>query len=160
MDPAETEQIKYQLKITNTIYYALVLNMIVFLIVVMVILQNRDVEAVSDLDSIFTFVVPLLGFLVMMISRTLYNRMIADHTPHSNTLQKIVRFRKAKIISWALVEGGCIFALVASILTSNYLYIVVFILLFGYFFMLRPSGESLVRDMRLNSEESDLILRK
>jgi len=160
MDPAETEQIKYQLKITKTIYYALVLNMIVFFIVVMVILQNRDIEAGSELDSIFTFVVPLLGFLVMLISRTIYNRMIAEHTPKSNTLQKIMYFRKAKIISWALVEGGCIFALVASMLTSNYLYIVVFILLFGYFIMLRPSGESLIRDIRLNSEESDLILRK
>jgi hypothetical protein len=71
----------------------------------------------------------------------------------SDTLQKIQHFRKAKIISWALVEFGCIFALVASIITSNYLYAAVFIVLFGYFIMLRPSAESLMRDLRLNSEE-------
>ena len=160
MESAETEQIKYQLEITYTIYYALVLNLIVFFIVVIVILQNRDVEAPSKLDSIFTIVVPFIGFLVMLISRAIYNRMIANIDSGSNTLNKIVHFRKAKIISWALVEFGCIFALVASILTSNYLYIAVFILLFGYFIMLRPSGESLIRDMRLNLAESDLILRK
>jgi uncharacterized Tic20 family protein len=79
MDPAGTEQINYQIKITNTIYYALLLNLIVFFIVVMVILQNKDVDAGSELDSIFTFVVPLIGFLVMLISRTLYNRMIANY---------------------------------------------------------------------------------
>jgi energy-converting hydrogenase Eha subunit C len=96
----------------------------------------------------------------MLISRAIYNRMISNFDSGSNALTKIVHFRKAKIISWALVEGGCFFALVASIITSNYLYIAVFILLFGFFITLRLSGESLIRDMRLNSEESDLILRK
>lgn len=160
MNSSESADIKNQHKITNTIYYALILNLIVFFIVVMVIIQNRDVEAGSELDSIFTFVVPLIGFLVMLLSRAIYNRMISNLDSGSNTLNKIAHFRKAKIISWALIEGGCFFALVASIITSNYLYIAVFILLFGYFIMLRPSGESLKRDMRLNSEEIDLILRK
>ena len=160
MNLSESAELKNQNKITNTIYYALSLNLIVFFIVVMVILQNGDVEAGSKLDSIFTFIVPLIGFLVMMISRAIYNKMVANIDSGINTLNKITHFRKAKIISWALVEFGCIFALVATIITSNYLYIAVFILLFGYFIMLRPSGESLVRDMRLNSEESDFILRK
>jgi hypothetical protein len=74
-------------------------------------------------------------------------------------LQKITHYRTAKIVSWAMIESACFVALVATMLTSNYLYTVVFIFLVGYFILMRPSMESLIRDMRLNSEESDLILK-
>ena len=59
-----------------------------------------------------------------------------------------------------MIEGACFFALVATMLTSNYLYIAVYIFLLGYFFLMRPSKESLVQDMRLNSVESDIILER
>ncbi len=85
--------------------------------------------------------------------------MISKYDSASSLLQKITYYRTAKIVSWAMIEGGCFLALVATILTSNYLYVAVFIFLFGYFLLLRPSTESLIRDMRLNSEESDLILK-
>ena len=112
-----------------------------------------------NLISIFTFLVPLFGLMMMLISRTVYNQMISKNDLGGSLLQKIGYYRTAKIVSWAMIEGGCFLALVATILTSNYLYVVVFIFLFGYFVLLRPSIESLIRDMRLNSEESDLILR-
>jgi len=159
MNTPESAQIKNQIKNTNTIYYLLGSYLIVLFVVVLLVTVKRKPVA-SELNSIFTLIVPSLGFIMMLISRTVYNRMIANCDLENNTLQKVAQFRKSKIISWALVEGGCIFALVASIITSNYLYIVVFILLFGYFIMLRPFTESLIRDMRLNSNESDLILRK
>ena len=85
--------------------------------------------------------------------------MISKNDLGGSLLQKIGYYRTAKIVSWAMIEGGCFLALVATMLTSNYLYVVVFIFLFGYFVLMRPSNESLIRDMRLNSEESDLVLR-
>ena len=58
-----------------------------------------------------------------------------------------------------MVESAYFLALIATILTSNYLYVVVAIFLFGYFLMLKPSGKSLILDMRLNSNASDIILK-
>jgi len=84
--------------------------------------------------------------------------MILKFDSSTNLHQKISHYRTAKIVSWAMIEGACFFALVATMLTSNYLYVAVYIFLFGYFFLMRPSKESLIRDMHLNSEESDLIL--
>jgi hypothetical protein len=103
-------------------------------------------------------VVPIFGLMMMFISRMIYNQMILKFDSAANLLQKISHYRTAKIVSWAMIEGACFFALVATMLTSNYLYVAVYIFLFGYFFLMRPSKESLIRDMRLNSEESDLIL--
>ncbi|MDH3267660.1 MAG: hypothetical protein OEM46_02280 [Ignavibacteria bacterium] len=159
MKTFENPEIQNQKRITNTIYFSLVFGLLVFFIIVIILIQDKKAEGNEDLDMIFTFLVPLIGLVVMFISRMIYNQMISKYNSTISLLQKISYYRTAKIISWAMIEGGCFLALVATFLTSNYLYVVVFIFLFGYFLLLRPSNESLIRDMRLNSEESDLILK-
>ncbi len=160
MKTTENSPIKIQLKVINIIFFALLSSMILFLAVVLIIIQDKRFSEGSELDKVFTFFVPVFGLLMMFLSRTIYNRMISKVDRSSNLFQKINHFRTSKIVSWALVEGACLLALVATMLTSNYLYIVVFVFLFGYLIMIKPSKESLVRDMRLNSEESDLILKR
>jgi len=152
--------IKNQLRVNNIIYYSLITGLLLFLIVVMVFIQVNDLTAGKELDNIFTFLVPLFGLMMMFISRMIYNQMILKFDSTANLLQKISHYRTAKIVSWAMIEGACFFALVATMLTSNYLYIAVYIFLLGYFFLMRPSKESLVQDMRLNSVESDIILER
>lgn len=156
---SENSQIKNQNRITNMIYITLILGLTIFFVVVMILIQNRNAENGNEIDNIFTFIVPFFGLMMMLISRNIYYRMISKFE-HGGLSQKIGYYRTAKIISWAMIEGGCFFALVATILTSNYLYVAVFILLYGYFLMIRPTIESLIRDMRLNTDESELLLRK
>jgi hypothetical protein len=156
---SNNSDIKNQLRVTNTIFYSLIAGLLLFFIVVMVFIQDNDPTAGKELDNIFTFLVPMFGLVVMFISRMIYNQMILKFDSGTNLLRKISHYRTAKIVSWAMIEGACFLALVATILTSNYLYVAVYIFLFSYFFLMRPLKESFVRDMRLNSEESDLILK-
>jgi predicted membrane channel-forming protein YqfA (hemolysin III family) len=121
--------------------------------------QNKEPSIGEELDNIFTIVVPVLGLVMMFSSRMIYNQLISRYDTSHNLLKKISYYRMAKIISWAMIESTCLLALLATMLTSNYLYIAVFIFLFGYFFLMKPSKESLIQDMRLSSEESDLILK-
>jgi hypothetical protein len=151
--------IKNQLRVTNTIYYSLITGLLLFLIVVMVFIQDSNPTAGRELNNIFTFLIPIFGLMMMFTSRMIYNQMILKFDSTANLIQKISHYRTAKIVSWAMIEGACFFALVATMLTSNYLYTVVFLFLIGYFVLMRPSKESLVRDMHLNQEESDLILK-
>jgi len=156
MNPSE---IKNQLKVTNTIYFALLGGLIIFFILVVILIQNKNREVNTDLDRVFTFVIPVFGLVMMFISRFSYNQMISKYDSNKDLLQKTTYYRIAKIISWAMIEGACFFALVATILTSNYLYVAVFVFLIGYFILRRPSVESLIKDMQLSSDESNLILK-
>jgi hypothetical protein len=159
MTASEPAEIKNQIRITNTIYYSLVTGMLLFFIVVVVLIQDKDSSAGKEFDNIFNIVVPVFGLMMMFISRLIYNQMISKYDSSSSLIQKIYNYRTAKIISWAMIESACLLVLVATMLTSNYLYVAVFIFLFGFFFLMKPSKESLISDMRLNSDESDLILK-
>ncbi|OGU68216.1 MAG: hypothetical protein A2W30_09360 [Ignavibacteria bacterium RBG_16_36_9] len=159
MTTYEPADIKNQIRITNTIYYSLVTGLLLFFIIVIVLIQDKDPSAGKDIDNIFTMVVPVFGLMMMFISRMIYNQMISKLDASSSLIHKLSGYRTAKIIAWAMIESACLLALVATMLTSNYLYVAVFIFLFGYFFLMKPSKESLVRDMRLNSAESEIILK-
>jgi hypothetical protein len=155
----DTLELKNQIKITNILFYSLLSGLLIFFAVVMVIIQDMDNSGNADIDKIFLFIVPVFGLAIMFLSRMIYNQMLSRFNSGGSILQKITYYRTAKIVSWAMIEGACFLALVATMLTSNYLYTVVFLFLIGYFILMRPSKESLIRDMRLNSEESDLILK-
>lgn len=155
-DPTD---IKNQIRITRTIYYALVFGLLIFFIVVLVLIQEKYLSIEKDLDNIFTIIVPVYGLMMMFVSRMIYNQMISKIEVNNSLIQKLMSYRTAKIVSWAVLESACLLALVATMLTSNYLYVAVFVFLFGYFILMRPSKESFIRDMRLNSDESDLIFK-
>jgi len=152
-------QITNQLKMTKTIYYLLFSGMLLFFIIAVIFMQSNEAEMEKYPDKVFMLIVPLFGLLTMLISRTLHSRMISNYSTGTDVLKKIMRYRTAKIVSWAMVEAAYFLALIATILTSNYLYVTVAIFLFGYFFMLKPSGKSLMLDMHFNSEASDIILK-
>ena len=157
MTTTEPAEIKNQIRITKSIYYSLAAGLLLFFIVI-VLIQDKDPSAGKDINNIFTLIVPVFGLIIMFSSRMIYNRLISKLDASKSLIQKISGYRTAKIVAWAMIESACIFALVATRLTSNYLYVAVYIFLFGYFLLLRSSTESLIRDMRLNSEESDLLL--
>ena len=159
MTASEPVEIQNQMRITNVIYYALVTGLLLFFIVVIVLIQDKDLSTGKGVDNIFTIIVPVFGLMMMFLSRMIYNQMLSKIDAGSSLIQKISGYRTAKIVAWAMIEGACFFALVATMLTSNYLYVAVFVFLFGYFILMKPSKEYFIRDMHLNSDESDLILK-
>ena len=159
MAAPENSGIIIQLKVTNIMYYSMITGVILFFIVVMVVIQSKDPSEYKELNEIFRIVVPLIGLMMMFISRMVYNKMVSKYNADDSLIKKITDYRTAKIVSWAMIDGACFFSLVAAMITADYLYIAVFIFLFGYFFLMKPSKESFIRDVRLNSEQSDLILK-
>ena len=156
---SSNSEIANQLRVTKKIYTSIFTGLLIFLIIVIVISQENNADGGNSLDKVFTVIVPLFGLLMMVFSKMVYNKMVSGYLSGTDLVEKIMRYRTAKIISWAMVEAACLFALVATMLTSNYLYIAVVIFLLGYLFMLKPSKESLIHDLQLEKTESNLVLK-
>ena len=156
---SSNSEIANQLRVTKKIYTSIFTGLLLFLIIVIVISQENNADSGNSLDKVFTVIVPLFGLLMMVFSKMVYNKMVSGYLSGTDLVEKIMRYRTSKIISWAMVEAACLFALVATMLTSNYLYIAVVIFLLGYLFMLKPSKESLIHDLQLNTTESNLVLK-
>ena len=79
--------------------------------------------------------------------------------PTESVIEKLGKYRTFKIISWAILEGAGLFSLIAFYITSNYLYVIIFILIFIFFLLNRASREGFVQDIQLSVSEKDTLFK-
>ena len=96
--------------------------------------------------------------MMMIFSRFLYSKNIYGVDENENVKTKIAKYRTFKIIQWALVESATMLSLIGLMSTGNHLYSAVFIFLIGYFFLVKPSKENFVSELKLNSADAHELL--
>lgn len=146
-------------RVTTIIFSVLAAGQLLMLAVFIFLHKDSSAPINTSLDNIFTFIVPLAGLISMFLSKFLYGQNILKAEQTESIIQKLNKYRSFKIISWAVLESAALFSLVAFFATANYLYVVVFIFVFGFFLFNRPSKEGFVTDMHLTGPVKESILR-
>lgn len=146
-------------RVTTIIFSALAAGQLLMLAVFIFLHKDSSAPINTSLDNIFTFIVPLAGLISMFMSRFLYGQNILNSEQTESIIQKLNKYRSFKIISWAVLESAALFSLVAFFATANYLYVAVFIFVFGFFLFNRASKEGFVIDMQITGPIKETILR-
>jgi len=152
--------ISEQFRLTGIIYGALIIGLITFFAITLFIVENKKVEPVQSINEIFKFLIPIVGFAVMFLARSIYNKNISSVNFNEDLLAKITKYRTFKIIQWAQIEGGAFLSLIGFILTGNYLYAIVFLFLLGYLILIKPSKEQFISDLKISSEQDKIFSKK
>lgn len=147
-------------RVTTIVFSALAVGQLLMLAVFIFVHKDSSAPINSSLDNVFTFIVPLAGLFSMFLSKFLYGQNILKTEQAESTALKLNKYRTYKIISWAVLESAALFSLVAFFATANYLYVVVFIFVFGFFLFNRPSKEGFVTDMQVTGPVKEAILRE
>jgi len=152
--------ISEQLRVTWIIYGVLIFGLITFFAIALFIVENKKIEPIRSINEIFKFLIPIAGFAVMFLVRGIYNKNISSVNFSDDLLVKIAKYRTFKIIQWAQIESGAFLSLVGFILTGNYLYAIVFLLLLGYLILIKPSKEQFISDLKISSEQDKIFSKK
>ena len=142
----------------NIIFFALSAGQL-FMLAVIWFLNSDRTHFPNELERYFIFIVPTVGLISMFLSRFVYSQALIKLNPTYSIPEKLMKYRTFKIISWAILEGAALFSLVAFFVTANYLYVAVFIFVFGFFLFNRPSKEGFVIDMQITGPIKETILR-
>jgi len=153
----DDNNISEQFRLTGIIYGALIIGLITFFAIALFIVENKMVEPIQSIDEIFKFIIPIAGFAVMFLARSIYNKNISSVNISEDLLAKIAKYRTFKIIQWAQIESGAFLSLVGFILTSNYLYAIVFLFLLGYLILIKPSKEQFINDLKISDEQDKIF---
>lgn len=153
----DDNNISEQFRLTGIIYGALIIGLITFFAIALFIVENKMVEPIQSIDEIFKFIIPIAGFAVMFLARSIYNKNISSFNFSEDLLSKISKYRTFKIIQWAQIESGAFLSLVGFILTSNYLYAIVFLFLLGYLILIKPSKEQFINDLKISDEQDKIF---
>jgi len=146
-----------QFRVIGIIYVGLIFGMITFFAIALFIVENKKFEPIHSVDEIFKLVIPLAGFAVMFLARSIYNKNISSVNYNENLLYKISKYRTFKIIQWALVESVAFLSNVGFIITGNYLYAIVFLFMLGFFILIKPTKEQLLRDFKISNDQKIML---
>lgn len=149
-------KLKEILKSSLIIFYALLLGQIVFLLISLYLVSSNIIPTNPDLSLILIFT--LLFFLspLLVAGPIIYRKLISKQYDNNKTLeQKMILYRQGMIIKLAMVEGASIFSIVCFLITGNYLFIIIAILLISLFFLHRPSLEKFASDFNISISELD-----
>jgi hypothetical protein len=111
-----------------------------------------SVRTDGDLKGVLDYLVPLFMFTSIFASRFLYRSLISK-ARLADFSSKIKQYRIAVIAVLAILEGANLMAIIALMLTGEYLYAAASVIMFLLFILNAPSEERFRMDLELTNEE-------
>jgi uncharacterized membrane protein len=142
-----------QLKI---IFIALASGQIVYFLISLVLIMNELVTTNKDFSTVWGFVVPILVVILVVTSKLLYNYLINSKFEKTSEDEKITSYRTGNIIKFALLEGANLISITFYLLTGDFLYAGMFVIVMGIFFANFPGKEKFMMEFGLSSCENNL----
>lgn len=137
-----------QLKI---IFIALASGQLIYLLIASILLMNDMVETNRDFSTVLGFVVPILVVIMAAASKLVYNYLINSKLESSSQAEKINVYRTGNIIRYTLIEGANLISITSYLITGDFLYAGLFVIVMGIFFINYPSKEKFITEFGLSS---------
>jgi hypothetical protein len=107
----------------NILFYGFMSGGLIFFLITYLAFQSKQLEAsATDLSSSFTYIVPLVCIMEFSLAIFLFDLMAKKIPSMESLREKLSTYFRGKLIQWALIEGGGLFAIVAYFLTGNQMY--------------------------------------
>jgi hypothetical protein len=139
----------------DILFFALLAGQVMFSLVMLglLITENVVVQADANLLNILLVVVVFAGATSVVASTKVY-RLKLQSIPATVTLaEKLVQFRSACIIRWAILEFPSLLAVVASFVTGNMIFLALAGIMMVYFYTIKPTPEKAANDLNLDMDE-------
>ncbi|MDP2364212.1 MAG: hypothetical protein Q8M94_10645 [Ignavibacteria bacterium] len=151
---------KENFKVNYTIFFALLTGLIMFVLIAYLAILKDIKDSDRSLLNIFMFVVPAFAIVMIFLSRFMYNKISQQVNGASSLFEKIGKYRTAKIVSWAMLEGAGLFSIVAFIITHSEFFLIVFFVIVGAFILSKPSIEEFMNDFKIEVNEQDELTKQ
>ncbi|HCT30994.1 MAG TPA: hypothetical protein DIW31_09735 [Bacteroidales bacterium] len=137
---------------------ALILGQLFFLaIAIYLIIQTGMGFGDVNMKDVFIYVVPSFAAISIAASFFVFKSKLSKLKESQTLDQKLVEYRSAQIIRWALLEGPSFFAIIVFLLTGQYLFVGIVAIIILFFIPTFPSANSFEQDLELTWEEKNQL---
>lgn len=142
----------------QVVWSALVIGQLFFGAVAVYLVNFGGVKVeIPDLNKSLLYIIPTIAIISVFGSSYIFKMRLVALKDKTDLNAKFLDYRSALIVRWALLEGPSFLAIVAFILTGNYLLLSIAALIILFFIFIMPSKSKLESDLELSwQEENDL----
>lgn len=132
---------------------AMIAGMVFFLLVITYLISTQGPIA-PDLQMVFQYIGPGIGFGTMVMSNWLYKARLKTIPSDAPLTDKMTVYRSAKILSFALLDGGGLLNAMGFFLTGHWMYLAIVGFILVIFLLARPTPQSASNDLELMGEDA------
>lgn len=137
------------------IYLALGLGMLLFTAISFYIKRSEAFFEIPNSDDVFFVIGPATLVAGMVIGNFLYQKLSQPIRTDLPLKRRVSAYFTSNIIRFALIESP-VFVLVLIFLTGGNLFYLLFTLIgLIYFITLQPKNQKMIKDLKLNYEETE-----
>jgi Ni,Fe-hydrogenase I cytochrome b subunit len=143
-----------ELKALLIIHRALLTGLLLFSIVAFYLVYSKTfADGFQELDKILQVIAIVLSAGGFYIGTVLFKKKLAEAKELQTGMPKFAHYRAACILQWALIEGPCLFVIVSFLLTGNYAFLALAVVLMLLFTMMAPSKLKIAFQLQLSEQE-------
>lgn len=137
------------------IFFALIAGQLIYFFVALILVGNNSFAVDEDYENLPGFLALLIIVSLVISSKYLYRRLISAQTGNSTLDEKINSYRTNNIIKFALLEGANLISITFYLLTGDFLYLAMFIIVLALNFIYFPGKEKFMMDFELTPEDME-----
>lgn len=139
------------------LHAALLLGMIVFFLVIrFVLLSSEVIDNAIVSDAFLLYIPPIVIAIGILSGWLLFKKQLKQSEGKILTL-KLMDYRAALIVRWALLEGSVLLALIMFLIYADRYFMGVALVGMAAFTFLRPDPKKAITHLNLNEEDATII---
>ena len=149
---------KQYLKTLTIINFALIIGQVLFgVIVIYLTLNGFDGAKDSTFENVFTYLLPIVTFGGLIASIFVYKKKISLINYNKDLYSVLTEYRSALITRYALLEAPSFLALVVTLLTGNFMFLIYAGLMILCTIYWRPTKNSILKDLELSQKHITIL---
>lgn len=146
-------------KSLTILFYAFFAGMLVFAAIAFFLVSTGTMGDSSDtsLTSIMLLLAICAAVGGVFGGNLLYKRTVQQALTKADIKEKLETYKSAAVLKFALIEGPCLFAIIAYMLTGNVQFLYLIALLLIVFLLQKPSKDKMAIDLELNEVEKQML---
>ncbi|ULQ51578.1 hypothetical protein [Flavihumibacter fluvii] len=138
------------------IYRVLLYSQIGFWIIALLLIQFNIFQpfAAESLDRLLQVIAVFYSFIAVIVGLQLFRRRLESiKLLDIPARDKLIQYKSASIVQWALLEGAGIFCIICYIITGNWSFLGLAIMLLAVFGGLNPFKQKVMLQLRLSDTD-------
>jgi hypothetical protein len=144
------------IKALNLLHFSLLIGQFVFAAIAWYLSYSGTMKSMATGENIKYIVmgVSALGLLMVILSFSLYKKKIEDlRNSGIATKDKLMSYRAANLIRWAMLEAPVLLAIIAFMLTGHFNFLLLAAAILILFISTKPTASKTAAELGISEEE-------
>lgn len=144
------------IKALSLLHFSLLVGQLVFAAIAYYLNSSGTISVIDfgEKERYILLAVAALALLLVALALVFYkNKIAAIRAAAEPAKEKLIAYRAASLIRWAMLEAPVLIAIVAFMLTGNYNFLIIAAVVLLLFLSTKPSAAKAVTEISVNEDE-------